>query len=107
MQRNLKRFFHTKPTDKVWWFPYWYLRKGHKTWEVAWMDPTLCADRGSDPRSTTEAQYGELDGFEGPIEGVPPLHVGEVLEGAHFQIKLPERKRGQRAAKLELVNSMQ
>jgi hypothetical protein len=107
MQRNLERFSYTKPTDKVWWYPYWYLRPGRKTWQVAWVDPTLCADRGSDPRAAVEVRYGRLDGFEGPIQGAPPLHVGEIMEGAHFQIKLPERKRDQRAPKLEPVLAVQ
>jgi hypothetical protein len=73
MPRNLERFTHTKPTDKVWWYPYWYLRRGRKTWEVIWMDPTLCADHGLDPRAWAEAKLGKLDDFEGPIQGVPPL----------------------------------
>jgi hypothetical protein len=60
-------------------------------------------DRGLDPQATLEARFGKLNGFEGPIEGVQPLHVREILKGAYFQIKLPERKRGQRSARLEPV----
>jgi hypothetical protein len=90
------------PTDKVWWCPYWYLRKGQKLWEVVWMDPTMCTDRGSTPQATVEAQYGELDGFE-VIEGVQPLHVREVLAGVHFSYKLPKRKRGDRCSRVEMV----
>jgi hypothetical protein len=100
------KFSHTKPTDKVWWYAYWFLRPGRNTWEVTWMDPTLCADRGSTPRAWAEGQYGKLDGFE-LIEGVPPLHVREVMEGMHFHIKLPKRRRSNRCSRVEMVVPVQ
>jgi hypothetical protein len=69
----------------MWWYAYWYLVRGRKTWDVAWIDPALIENA----RSKLE-QLGPLDGFE-RIEGVHPLHVKEILAGAQFSIKLLER----------------
>jgi hypothetical protein len=62
---------------------------------VAWIDPTLVAERGLTPRQSMEGWYGELDCFE-LIEDMPPLHVGEILDGTFRKIRLPYRQPGSR-----------
>jgi hypothetical protein len=82
----------------MWWYAYWYLVRGRKTWDVAWVDPAVLENARA-----KLAKLGPIDGFE-PIAGAHPLHVSEILQGAQFLIQFPERKASQRRApQLEAV----
>jgi hypothetical protein len=82
----------------MWWYPYWYLVRGRKTWDVAWIDPAMIETA----RANLD-KLGKIDGFE-PIDGAHPLHVEEILKGAQFLIGFPERKAAQkRSPRLEVA----
>jgi hypothetical protein len=86
----------------MWWHAYWFLIKGEPEWRIIWVDGTMA--KGA--RAKLEAKLGRLDGFE-EVEGVQPLHVKEIMQGAQFHIKLPERKRGDRRRKVEAAVAVQ